>query len=79
MCLFLMVPLMFSTRGGHHIIMSTACAAEEASVGRVAHLAEGKRSMTCERVASAISSVDLGIHLSPGVSTHCSSEPSPAL
>lgn len=32
-------------------------------------------SFTCSRHAAAISSVDFGIHLSPGVITHCSKEP----
>lgn len=30
---------------------------------------------TCSRHTAAMSSVDLGIHLSPGVMTHCSREP----
>lgn len=30
---------------------------------------------TCSRHTAAMSSVDLGIHLSPGVITHCSRDP----
>ena len=41
--------------------------------------ADGNSFFTCLSVSMAISSVDTGIHLSPGVKTHCINEPSPSL